>query len=76
MRAAAPLNEVISITAAGEGEAVPAMAGASADKAEQSGSLVEPEAIPPEVAELAAVWRRPADAVRAGTVAMLRASGA
>lgn len=54
---------------------MPAMAGASADKAKQSGSLVEAEAIPPEVAELAAVWRRPADAVWAGIVAMVRGSG-
>ena len=38
-------------------------------------SLIESEAIPSEVAELAAVWHRLPDAVRAGIVAMLRASG-
>ena len=54
---------------------MPAMAGASADKAEQSGSLVEAEAIPPELAELAAVWHRLPHAVRAGIVAMVRAAG-
>ena len=31
--------------------------------------------IPPEVAELAAVWHDLPDAVRAGIVAMVRASG-
>ena len=36
---------------------------------------MEPEAIPTEVAELAAVWYRLPDAVRAGIVAMVRASG-
>ena len=36
---------------------------------------MEPEAIPTEVAELAAVWHRLPDAVRAGIVAMVRASG-
>jgi hypothetical protein len=35
---------------------------------------MEAEAIPPEVAELAAVWHRLPDAVRAGIVAMVRAS--
>jgi hypothetical protein len=33
------------------------------------------EVIPSEVAELAAVWHRLPDAVRAGIVAMVRASG-
>jgi hypothetical protein len=33
------------------------------------------EAIPPEVAELASGWHRLPDAVRAGIVAMVRASG-
>jgi hypothetical protein len=73
--AAAPLIEVISIPAAGEGEAVPSMARALADQAERTGSLTEAEAIPTEVAELAAVWHRLPDAVRAGIVAMVRASG-
>jgi len=36
---------------------------------------MEAEAIPPEVAELAALWHRLPDAVRAGIVAMVRASG-
>ena len=51
------------------------VAGATADEAERLDSLMEAEAIPPEVAELAAVWYRLPDAVRAGIVAMVRASG-
>jgi len=39
------------------------------------GSLTQAEEIPPEVAELAAVWHRLPAAVRAGIVAMVRASG-
>jgi len=35
---------------------------------------MDAEAIPPEVAELAAIWHRLPDPVRAGIVAMLRAS--
>jgi len=35
---------------------------------------MDAEAIPPEVAELAAVWHRLPDAVRAGIVALVRAS--
>jgi hypothetical protein len=71
-----------------EGEAVcpPALfaggvAGATADQADQAdqaerlGSLMEADAIPTDVAELAAVWYRLPDAVRAGIVAMVRASG-
>ena len=65
-----------------KGEAVcpPALSGggvatATADQAERSASLIEAEAIPPEVAELAAVWHRLPVAVRAGIVAMVRASG-
>ena len=65
-----------------KGEAVcpPALSGggiavATADQAERLGSLIEAEAIAPEVAELAAVWHRLPDAVRAGIVAMVRASG-
>ena len=50
------------------------VAGATAAQAERLGSLTEAEAIPPEVAELAAVWHRLPDAVRAGIVAMVRAS--
>ena len=38
------------------------------------GSLVEAEPIPTEVAELAVVWHRLPDGVRAGIVAMVRAS--
>ena len=64
-----------------KGEAVcpPALSGggiaaAAADQAERLGILMEAEAIPPEVAELAAVWHRLPDAVRAGIVAMVRAS--
>ena len=52
-----------------------AVAAATADQAERLGFLTEAEAIPPEVAELAAVWHRLPDAVRAGIVAMVRASG-
>ncbi len=48
--------------------------GPSADQPEQSANLMEAEAIAPEVAELAAVWHRLPDAVRAGIVAMVRAS--
>jgi len=73
--AAAPLTEVISIPAAGEGEAVPSMTGASADQAERLGSLMGAKAIATEVADLAAVWHRLPAAVRAGIVAMVRASG-
>jgi hypothetical protein len=65
-----------------KGEAVcpPALFGAevadtTAGQAERQGSLMEAEAIPPEVAELAALWHRLPDAVRAGIVAMVRASG-
>ena len=39
------------------------------------GILTETDAIPSEVAELAAVWHDLPDAVRAGIVAMVRASG-
>ena len=49
--------------------------GATASQAERSASLIEAEAIAPEVAELAAVWHRLPDAVRAGIAAMVRASG-
>ncbi len=52
-----------------------AVAAATADQAERLGFLTEAEAIPPEVAELAAFWHRLPDAVRAGIVAMVRASG-
>ena len=45
------------------------------DQAERLGSLMDAEAIPPEVAELASVWHRLPVAVRAGIVAMVRASG-
>jgi hypothetical protein len=65
-----------------KGEAVcpPALFGggptaAPADQAERLGSLIKAEVIPSEVAELAAVWHRLPDAVRAGIVAMVRASG-
>jgi len=65
-----------------KGEAVcpPALSGggvaaATAGQVARLGSLMESEAIPPEVAELAAVWHRLPDAVRAGIVAMVRASG-
>ena len=51
------------------------VAGATAAQVERLGSLVEAEPIPTEVAELAAVWRRLADAVWAEIVAMVRASG-
>ena len=51
------------------------VAGATADQAERLGSLMEADAIPTDVAELAAVWYRLPDAVRAGIVAMVRASG-
>ena len=37
---------------------------------------MDADAIPTEVAELAAVWHRLPDAVRAGIAAMVRASGA
>ena len=36
---------------------------------------VKSNAVPPDLAELAAVWHRLSDAVRAGIVAMVRASG-
>ena len=52
-----------------------AVAAATSDQAERLGFLMEAEAIPPEVAELAAVWHRMPAAVRAGIVAMVRASG-
>jgi hypothetical protein len=62
-----------------KGEAVcpPALSGDSVATAtaERLGSSMEAEAIPSEVAELAAVWHRLPDAVRAGIVAMVRASG-
>ena len=65
-----------------KGEAVcpPALFGggraaATADQAERLGSLMNAEVIPSEVAELASVWHRLPDAVRAGIVAMVRASG-
>ena len=45
----------------------------SPNLAERLRGLMEPEAIPSEVAELAAVWHRLPDAVRAGIVAMVRA---
>ena len=48
--------------------------GATASPAERSASLMKAEVIPSEVAELAAVWHRLPDAVRAGIVAMVRAS--
>ena len=51
------------------------LATAPADQAERLGSLMEADAIPTDVAELAAVWYRLPDAVRAGIVAMVRASG-
>jgi len=51
------------------------LAAAPADQAERLGSLMDIEAIPPEVAELASGWHRLPDAVRAGIVAMVRASG-
>jgi len=51
------------------------VAAAPADQAERLGSLTKADAIPPEVAELAAVWHRLPAAVRAGVVAMVRASG-
>jgi len=51
------------------------LAGATAAQAERVGSLMEAEAIPPEVAELATLWHRLPDAVRAGIVAMVKASG-
>jgi hypothetical protein len=48
------------------------LAAVPADQAERLGSLMDAEAIPPEVA----VWHRLPDAVRAGIVAMVRrASG-
>ena len=50
-------------------------AAATADQAERLGSLMNAEVIPSEVAELASVWHRLPDAVRAGIVAMVRASG-
>jgi hypothetical protein len=50
--------------------------GATASPAERSASLMKAEVIPSEVAELAAaVWHRLPAAVRAGIVAMVRASG-
>ena len=45
------------------------------DQAERLGILMEADAIPTEVAELASVWHRLPVAVRAGIVAMVRASG-
>ncbi len=65
-----------------KGEAVcpPALSGGgmavvTPDQAERLGILMEADAIPTEVAELASVWHRLPDAVRAGIVAMVRASG-
>ena len=52
------------------------LATAPVDEAERMGSLTDAEAIPLDLAELAAVWHRLPDAVRAGIVAMVRASGA
>jgi len=54
------------------GEDVP---GATADQPERLGILMETETIPTQVAEMAAVWLRLPDAVRAGIVAMERALG-
>jgi hypothetical protein len=51
------------------------VAATTAGQAARLGSLMESEAIPTEVTELAAVWHRLPDAVRAGIVAMVRASG-
>ena len=51
------------------------LADTTAARAERLGSPVEADAIPTEVAELAAVWHRLPAAVRAGIVAMVRASG-
>jgi hypothetical protein len=51
------------------------VATATAVQAERSASLREADVIPPEMAELAAAWHRLPDAVRAGIVAMVRASG-
>lgn len=63
--------------AKGEAVCAPALfgGGLAAATAERSASLIEAEAIPSEVAELAAVWHRLPDAVRTGIVAMVRASG-
>jgi hypothetical protein len=52
------------------------IAGASTAQAARLGSLMEFEAIPTEVTELAAVWHSLPYVVRAGIVAMVRASGA
>jgi len=51
------------------------LAGATAAQAERMASVIEAYAIPTEVAEMAAVWHRLPAAVRAGIVAMVRASG-
>ena len=51
------------------------IAGASTAQAERLDSFMEAEAIPHEVAELAAIWHRLPTAVRAGIAAMVRASG-
>ena len=66
--------------AKGEAVCTPALscgciAGASTAQAERLGSLMEADAIPTDVAELAAVWHRLPTAVRAGIAAMVRASG-
>ena len=66
--------------AKGEAVCTPALscgglAGASTAQAERLDSLMEAEAIPHEVAELAAIWHRLPTAVRAGIAAMVRASG-
>ena len=65
-----------------KGEAVcpPALSGGgiavvTPDQAERLGILMEADAIPTEVAKLASVWHRLPVAVRAGIVAMVRASG-
>ena len=50
------------------------LAGATAAQAERLASVIEAYAIPTEVAELAAIWHRLPAAVRAGIVAMVRAS--
>jgi hypothetical protein len=52
------------------------VAEATAAQAARLGSLMEFEAIPTEVTELAAVWHSLPYVVKAGIVAMVRASGA
>ena len=65
--------------AKGEAVCTPALFGERldgllADLTERSGSLIDAEEIPADVADMAAVWHRLPDAVRAGIVAMVRAS--